>query len=198
MTRDAMRIDAFFIIFFCYFYNSFFIILTRREIKGRAKTKFCRDGLSGCKTKIGEFDAPMREHEDIFWFEIAVRDAVLMAILDGIEDLQKDVADGIVIANKTVDRVCDGGKQIAAGRVLEDHKRVPVVFDHLFKCQDIVMIGQLRVDVHLAAADFGIGKQLGRILFVRLARVLRKIHNPVRAHAQNRHELDPAIVNASA
>jgi hypothetical protein len=76
---------------------------TGRHVVSTTDPEIVADGLPSGKTKVSEDDAgAILIAEDIFWFQVAMKDAILMTEFNSVDDLEEHVGDEGVIMEETV------------------------------------------------------------------------------------------------
>lgn len=79
------------------------VVRTGRHVVSTPDAKIVADGLPSGETKVGEDDAgAILIAEDVFWFQVAMEDAILMTEFNGVDDLEEHVGDEGVIMEKAV------------------------------------------------------------------------------------------------
>jgi len=74
---------------------------TRRHVERGAASEIRGDVVGGGKTKVGKLTShALVSDQDILWLQIPVEDADGMAVLNGVENLEKCALDHDVVANK--------------------------------------------------------------------------------------------------
>ena len=105
------------------------------------------------KAKVGQLDghATIR-HEDILRLEVAMVDLLRMAVIDGIQDLEKDRLGEVVVAEVTA-TLGDVGEEVAVGTVLDNDKGAVGRVHDLDERGDVWVLAGLVVELNLSLLE---------------------------------------------
>ena len=104
-------------------------MLTWTHVINAAGAKLCADFFSRGQSKVGNRDSEaIVKAEVILWLEVTVIYAQRMAIIDSIEDLEKDAFDEVVVAEIST-TVNDLREKVAVAGVVHDNVSVVEILD---------------------------------------------------------------------
>lgn len=107
------------------------------HVKGRAAAIVLRAVLGSSQAKVGKLDGlALVSHQDVLGLEIAVVDAELVAVLNGVEDLEEDLLGHEVVAN-VLATLGDVEEQVTLGAVLHDDVHAVDILDDLVHGDDV-------------------------------------------------------------
>lgn len=193
---------------------------TRRHVEGAAAAKVGAHLVGGGQTKVGEEDPfAFLVAEDVLRLEVSVVDAKLVAEGDGVDDLEEDGANEVVVA-EVARLVGDHAEEVAVGAEGEDDVDDAAGFDDAVEADDVGVGGGQGVEGDLSAlkaaltgVEAGLVETLDGVVpspCVRGGRVggdgsadaggdiFGEVDHTVGAEAEDRHELKAVLVDGVA
>ena len=170
-----------------------------------AGAELLAEPVCGREAKVGDGDAETAvEAEDVLWFKVAVVYAEGVAVFDGVEELEEDVLDEMVLA-EVATVVEDLGEEVAVGGKVHDEVGVVVLLDDAVEGDDVgvgrgeAVEGDL-AHVELALAGAGVDVRADEALdgIVAGEGVDGAVDDAVPADAEDLDELEGVVVDEGA
>jgi 23S rRNA U2552 (ribose-2'-O)-methylase RlmE/FtsJ len=168
------------------------------------------DCLSSGQPKIRDRKPKSRvKAKHILRLEVAVIDAQRMAVIDGVEQLEENMLDQVILA-KITSLMQNLAKEIPIWTVIHDDEGAVLLFNDAMKCDDIrvgwcTFVKRDLLDMKASLADAVpcrcVKKAfdgVGRGIVGSRAKVDRAIDDSVTAITQDAYEFEGAIVDTSA
>lgn len=138
---------------------------TWRHVEGGATSKVRRDAIRGSQSKVGEFHSgAIVGEEDVLRLQVPMVDTNGVAILDGIQDLEKGVLGQLIVADKVAE-FGNVGEQVALGTILNHAISALRAVQDAKQGEDIGMLAGLVMEGNFAFLEpslSGVQSKLGK------------------------------------